>query len=206
MSLLIGFTGRDTKGADLAATHLRQEHGFEVVRIAAPFEEALAVLLDATPEWVRGQQRSHKPVLPTMEENYSLWEHHPTVGCAIRSLRCEYAQGLHKDFTALQLEQRLQKLSESQTAQIGIVIQDILFNAEADFVRAHGGIVIHLKSDLHDRGSPGHYSGMPITRKDEDLTLPNNGTASDLYLALDNIMARVRGFTGKPEYRAQQSA
>ena len=202
MSLLIGIAGRDHKAASLIATHLHQQHGFEVVTIAAPFEAALAGLLDTTPEWIHAQSSSHKPLLPNIPEDRGMWTHHTTIGAAIRTLRCEFAHGLHEDFIPLQLETRLQKISESQDAQLGIVIQDITFNNEADFIRSHSGIVIHLKNDLTDRSSASHYSGLGISCKDEDLTLHNNGTVSDLLMALDNLMARINGFTGYPVYQS----
>lgn len=200
MSLLIGITTRDHKGASLMATHLRQQHGFEIVTIATPFEAALAGLLDTTPERIHAQSSSHQPLLPNIPKGHDMWTHHTTIGTAIRTLRCEFAHDLHEDFVPLQLETRLQRISESQDAQLGIVIPDIIFNNEADFIRSHSGIVIHLKNDLTDRSPASHYSGFGISRKDEDMTLHNNGTASDLLMALDNLMARVNGFTGYPMY------
>jgi hypothetical protein len=68
----------------------------------------------------------------------------------------------------------------------GVVISDIRFENEAEFVRAAGGIVLHIH---REKTAPvrSHISEQGIQLRSGDFSVPNNGTIEDLTKRLGDI-------------------
>lgn len=65
----------------------------------------------------------------------------------------------------------------------GMVISDVRFENEADFVRNNGGTLIHVRrSSLPDTRS--HVSESGVEFKDGDIVISNDGTLADLEAAV----------------------
>jgi hypothetical protein len=75
----------------------------------------------------------------------------------------------------------------------GMVIADVRFDNEANWVRNNGGLVVHLKRDeVHKVES--HVSEAGVTVKEADITIVNNGTLVALQAAIRTMFDE----TGKP--------
>jgi len=74
-----------------------------------------------------------------------------------------------------------------------VVIPDVRFQDEYDYVISKGGIIIHLtREDIPDTvGIPGHKSEQPITFTTPERTFKceNNGTISQLHRKIAEILA-----------------
>ncbi|HHK4489771.1 TPA: deoxynucleotide monophosphate kinase, partial [Pseudomonas aeruginosa] len=70
----------------------------------------------------------------------------------------------------------------------GFVISDVRFDNEADWIRAKGGVVVHLhRQDTAEVAA--HSSESGITAGAHDLFISNDGSLNDLYQTLDEVMA-----------------
>lgn len=73
-----------------------------------------------------------------------------------------------------------------------IVIPDLRFQNEYDFIIANDGIVIHLTREGADGtvGIPGHASeaGISFTSPDRTYRIDNNGTMEELYAEVEKIL------------------
>lgn len=191
--LLIGLAGLDTKAAAQVAAMLEHAHGFFVVRIAEPFEEALAAITGHPVDHVRDPAHRHTPALHTLAASGRPHDTIPTLGSALRDLRCDFAHMQHREFIPNHLEHRLQVLVERIADHPGIVIPDLLFSNEGDFVRSHGGTVVHIQSDTAEcRASWGHYGTIPVQRHANDATLISHGTVIDLQISLQMLLDHLR--------------
>lgn len=190
--LLIGLAGLHHSLNAAVAEHLRDTHGLVIVRIAEPFEEAVAALMGKSTAYVRDIANAHLPALSTFAPSGG-HHHFPTMATAVRDMRCEYAHLQHPDFIPHLLEQRLQELAGMHGEAAGFVVPDLLFSNEGDFIRSHSGTVVHLKSwSASARVSWGHYGTNPVQARDEDVTIRHSGTHGDVLDAIDRLVARLR--------------
>ncbi|HHK4489846.1 TPA: deoxynucleotide monophosphate kinase, partial [Pseudomonas aeruginosa] len=70
----------------------------------------------------------------------------------------------------------------------GFVISDVRFDNEADWIRAKGGVVVHLRRQ-GAADVAAHSSESGITPGARDLFISNDGSLNDLYQTLDEVMA-----------------
>lgn len=68
-----------------------------------------------------------------------------------------------------------------------VVVHDVRFDDEADWVRRNGGIIIHVERRGADGavGVPGHESERGIVIQEGDFLFLNNGTVADLRASLE---------------------
>lgn len=76
----------------------------------------------------------------------------------------------------------------------GMVLSDVRFNSEAEWIRDHGGLVVYIHRDAEKQvGVLGHASELGICPTLVDYTVDNNGTLSQLYQNLENLIIKVEG-------------
>lgn len=75
----------------------------------------------------------------------------------------------------------------------GMVITDVRFDNEADFIRDNGGLMIHVERPGADGvvGVVGHASEAGIMEKSEDIHIVNDGTLDQLYENVDVALAKL---------------
>ena len=66
-----------------------------------------------------------------------------------------------------------------------MIIKDVRFENEANFLRNHGGTIWHIKRDKALKVIS-HASEMGIKVKSEDIVIHNNGSLEDLEFAVQN--------------------
>lgn len=89
-------------------------------------------------------------------------------------------QQVHPDLWVLLAAQRFIK------AGPGMIIPDVRFENEADFVRKRGGVIIHLSKYQVDPTND-HESNAQLQRKTGDLGLTNNGDLSELQHTVEGL-------------------
>ncbi len=194
--ILLGLAGLDKISIALICDHLQTVHGFAVVRIGARFEEALAALVGVSAAYVRDPANARRPLLDTLPPA------HPgsdpaTISSALRDMRCEFAHMQDREFIPSLLEQQLQDLCEQHSTLPGILIPDLLFSNEGDFIRAHSGTVLHIKNPTADAGASWtHYGSIPVIAHARDCTLSSHGTALDLLIGVDALIERLQRDSG----------
>lgn len=182
--LLIGLTGRMSSGKSTVADHLCREHGFHDFTFAEPLKAGLCAILGITLEELELRKRSSLPIFPGYDTG---------IRGLLQTLGTEWGRScVHQRFWLDLADQRLTRLAnESQEGPAGVVISDVRFENEANFVRERGGVVIHIKRALSDQGAWGHISESTLRIQDNDYVLHNDTSRVELYDAIDVLMARI---------------
>lgn len=187
--ILIGLAGLARSGKTTAANHLEDIYGFQLYAFADPLRDGLMNILNLTPcdfdddrkertiEWLG---RSPRELMQTLGTDWG------------RNM-------VHPDLWLLLAKQNLDNFGQAYENAPGFVISDLRFENEADFVRKHGGIILHiLRSDAAEVNPHASESGIGI--QDNDLVLHNNGSLEDLFDQLDDfygaVLARVLANAG----------
>lgn len=182
--ILIGLTGRAGSGKDTAADHLVREYGFE----RAAFADVLRTMLEA--------------MFTEVDVDYAhLYEPHlkntPIAELGMVSAR-ELMQTLGTewgrrcngpDWWLRLTERRLGLAAGGSPVHDRIVITDVRFPNEAEWIKRRGGMLVQLHREtaapVRAHESERHFSDMRV-----DLTLFNNGpTLVGLHGMLDGAMA-----------------
>lgn len=182
--LLIGLAGPMGAGKSSIASHLHLEHGWHSpIAFADPLKNGICAMFGMTREQLENWKRSELEMVPGV-----------TVRRALQTLGTEWGRSLHPDLWVLAMKQQINKLVLWSELP-GIVIDDVRFENEAQFIREHGGIVIHVRSGDLKAPRNVHASEQPLRVADNDLTINNNGTVNELHRQVDNLMARISGFS-----------
>lgn len=196
--LLLGLAGSMGSGKTTVADHFAREHGFHgPLNFADPLKDALCAMLGVDRDALEVLKRSNDPVFAGRSVRY-----------ALQTLGTEWGrQNIAPDVWLRLMDRHLGQIESWQPCPAGMVIADIRFENEADFIRARGGIVIHVRRDLQDdEQASTHISEFPVAIHEDDFTLRNDGSLQDLYRAADNLVARIRGFAAQPSYLPRKSA
>ena len=183
--MLIGIHGKAKTGKDTAASHLVENYGFVRHAFADALKQTAATMFGVSIECFTNEN---------LKDRFnSYW------GISYREmlqkLGTECARDVfHQDFWIRRCAKAVHADLNSD-ACAGVVISDVRFENEADWVRKAGGVVLHLKvSPLKRRITTvrEHISEKTLPRLEGDYLIRNDGTISDLYAALDSFMLEMR--------------
>jgi len=188
MTTIIGLAGRARTGKDTAAAYLEDMFGFEPVAFAAPIKTAIADWFDLDARHLEGDLKE-TPLPDIGKSHRQLFQTLGTEWCR---------QLVHPDVWIYVMDAWLRRLEREYFAQgaqlFGVVVSDVRFDNEAEWVRRRGGLLIHL-----ERGSApdvsAHISESGVTRADSDIVLRNDGTIDELYEKLNDIVMAQLGVT-----------
>ena len=175
--LLIGLAGKARTGKDTAARYLAAHLSLISYAFADPLKQALADMFHLTVAQLEGAEKE-QPL--------------PWLGKAPRELMqllgTEWGRDLvHPQLWLLLAEQNLHRLAEHNQAMQGVVIRDVRFNNEADWVRSKGGVILHItRADA--AAVTMHPSESGVTHRPGDLSLANDGTLYQLYDELESLI------------------
>lgn len=166
--LLIGLTGAARSGKSTAAKHLVVLLGFIHYALAGPLKAMLA----------QGFNLSEAHLEGNLKEAQLAW-----LGKSPRELMqllgTEFGRGMvHNDLWLLLAAQNIARLAHYQPDATGIVISDLRFENEADWLRRRGGMVIHIQRP-DAPGVAAHSSEAGIAIHDHDLVINNDGELAD---------------------------
>lgn len=178
----IGITGKAGAGKDTIGDYLVQHHGFLKFAFANP----LKCMIDTAFGPIAWSDRRVKET-PLPKIGKSPRELAQTLGL-------EWGrQVVHPDVWVILMEQAVAEVERAEWAGAagveGVVITDVRFENEADWIRARGGEVWHVRRDT--AGVADHPSENGIALKEGDGVFLNHSTIDDLYGAVERALAEL---------------
>ncbi|WP_137822147.1 deoxynucleotide monophosphate kinase [Pseudomonas sp. D(2018)] len=178
--LIIGLHGRARSGKDTVARYLAVHLSLLSYAFAEPLKQVLAELFHLTQAHLEGDLKE-----------LAL----PGIGKSPRELMqllgTEWGRDrVHPQLWLLLAEQNLQLLAEHHQDMKGVVIRDVRFENEADWLRSKGGIIVHLQRPDAQQVA-GHSSENGLAIAPDDLVIHNDGSLSELYDKLDALITRL---------------
>lgn len=178
--MLIGIHGKARYGKDTIGQHLESGYGYAAWSFAAPLWRGLAALLDVHPMQLEGHRK----------DQVIDW-----LGFSPRELIQELGTGwgrdiMDPDLWIRVLDHRLRKRYSSWPTRIdllGLVITDVRFDNEADWIREHGGEIWHLVRPDAPKVRK-HVSEAGIQALDGEPLIYNDKDAGELVRMVDGLM------------------
>ena len=179
--ILIGLTGHARTGKTTAANYLASEHRFETYAFATPLKEGIATMFNLGAEDIEGPGKEH-PIAWLGRSPRQL----------MQLLGTEWGRDMLSASIWIDLaEQNLSNLAELYPEASGFVISDVRFENEADFVRKHGGLIIHVQRPDAATVSP-HVSELGVAVQPYDAVIINDSDLAGLFAQLDRAIAALR--------------
>jgi hypothetical protein len=172
---LIGLAGLARSGKDSVANHLVQKHGFHQVAFADPLRDMLEFGLGIDPHYLTEDKESLIPWLGVSARHL------------LQTLGTEWGRGcIRTSFWIDVLTHSVQMFGDDTDS---IVISDIRFNNEANWVRSRGQLW-HISRPAEDRDivNP-HSSELGIIPLAGEAIITNDGTLDDLLAHVDRVLA-----------------
>lgn len=169
---LIGIAGQAGSGKDAAAAYLVEKYGVTRYSFADPLKEGVKTMLGLTDEHVNGALK--EKVVPELGVSPRR---------IMQTLGTEWGRDtIRHDLWVLLAEKRWRAMQGESCG--GMVIADIRFEDEADFVDRNGGLVVHLvRTDAVQVEA--HQSEAGIRFRSGHAGIENNGSLADLHRQLD---------------------
>ena len=166
---LIGITGRARSGKDTVARFL-MEQGFQRLAFADPLRAGVAAFLGKDPEAVFSDSRKDQPLRPD-------WPAHVTPRLLLQSVGTQGVRNhVDPNFWIWLAADKYAQATES------VVVTDVRFEEEAEWVRSQGGkiwrLVRNRAADIS--GLQSHVSEQGISSHPDDVTLYNNQSLDQL--------------------------
>lgn len=189
-TLLIGLAGQMGCGKSAVAEHLHSTLGFHPpLAFADPLKDMIGAMLEVEHAELERLKRSNEPLLDGV-----------TARRLLQTLGTEWGRRtVHPDLWLLLMARKLKKIAEWQHHVTGVVISDVRFENEVAFIRARGGVVVHIyRPDAPLDTNPPHLSEQGVQFHPDDMTLDNTSTLGTLYFRTEQLVARLRGFVEPP--------
>ncbi|WP_454735439.1 deoxynucleotide monophosphate kinase family protein [Cupriavidus necator] len=178
---LIGITGKAGVGKDTAGAYLDMAHGFSRYAFAKPIKDML------------GSLGLHEEFFSDREVKEAVI---PAYGCSYRhlaqTLGTEWGRSIHPEFW-LQLAKLRYATVNRSGESYGMVVTDVRFENEAQWIREEGGVVVHIhgRETTVEGAAAKHVSENGVSfHSDTDVLISNEGSLPELYRKLDAILRR----------------
>jgi hypothetical protein len=186
MNLFIGLTGPARTGKTTTAQHLVLEHGFECYAFADPIRDALMSMFQLEPGDFEGEKKE-QPIAWLGRSPRQL----------MQLLGTEWGRHMISANLWLDLTQQRLEASASGTWETpNFVISDVRFENEADFIRQHGGVIVHLQRSDAPKVNP-HASEAGVSLHKDDLVLVNDGDLPTLYAQIERLQQTLAQRAGR---------
>ena len=183
---IIGIHGRAGSGKDTAADLLCREHGFVKYNLAKPIKDAIdSMLMAAHVEPIDWDDRVQKETV------------HPLLGVsprrAAQTLGTEWGRTFLGEDVWLRLAEAfvdyhvMMNMFEECAGVMGVVVPDVRFQNEANWIYGNGGNVIHIVRPGIDNVEA-HISEAGIGMGPLDVVIINDGTIEELYVKVINAI------------------
>lgn len=176
MSFLIGVTGQRDENTKQVVQFLLNSLNLIHINMRQPFYNALAQLMETTPLTAASMKSTDK-VEP--------------LNCTVAAFEREFTSaifGLNKDFFTQTVSRQMNKSQKgfNQNLSDGFIVSGISRPEEADYIRAKGGVMVHVQ------GISGYTDFHPINSKLFDVTYSLKEAAKDRDLAMSLLISNVR--------------
>lgn len=176
--ILIGLHGLARSGKDTTAAYIAAHYAFLTYALAFPLKAALADMFNLNQAQIEGDQKE----VPL-----------PGIGKSPRQLMqllgTEWGRHLvHDNLWLIIAQQNLANMLDMSTYPVpGFVISDVRFENEATWVRAQGGVIVHIQRPEAVGVNP-HSSEAGIAVHDNDFILRNDADLPHLYEQVDQLV------------------
>lgn len=174
---LIGITGPIGSGKDTTAIFISQVLNAGRYSFAEPMREAVSLIFDIPMNEL------------TTQEGKALYNEY--WGFTHRNLLRLFGNDAMKPVFGDDIWVKRAELALRKMAEEIVVISDVRFDLEADFIRRSGGFIIHLErpdNPLADQMSD-HASDAGITRHVDDMALMNDDSIAALKFNIFSILS-----------------
>ena len=174
--ILIGITGPARAGKSTVA-HYLVEHGFAEVSFAAPIKRAIATAFGID---IRDLE------LPDFKEANLPWLGR-SPRYLLQTLGTEWGRKMvNSEVWMILAARQIERARE--LGHVGVIVSDVRFDNEADFILARGGLLWRIwresaKAVRAHESERGIHDSYPVRG------IMNNGTFAELYTRIDNLLA-----------------
>lgn len=172
--LIIALAGPARSGKDTVAQYLIERHGFEAVAFADPLRAMLAEGFDLDDSHFHAHKEDPLPWLGLSPRRL------------LQTLGTEWGRSLHPDIWVLLMQRRLDDYAGPEDR---IVITDVRFDNEADWVRQRGHLWHIQRPDPLRVGfsdtARAHASEAGVHKLPGDRLIYNDSTLEHLYAQID---------------------
>ena len=168
---LIGFAGKARSGKDTAGKYLVDNYQFVHYYFAKPLKEGVKVMFNLTDEQIENKEKViEEPWGKSPRELYQL-------------LGTDVARTIDVDVWIKNAEMFIRK-----HPGFSVVITDVRFSNEAQWIKSQGGFVILLESETRGiTNHTAHSSENGLKDSDIDIILQNDGTINELYEKIEEL-------------------
>jgi hypothetical protein len=187
--MLIGLHGKARSGKDTVAAHLIKKHNLFRYGPSVPVKDITAAMFNF-PRWYLDDDKMKEEIDP-------FW--HITYRQMAQKVGKECSRDIFgEDFWMRHVEKKFEEVKETcgiitQTNILpeGMILADIRYPNEAEWVRARGGIVLFIVRDNAPTisGFANHEGEKGLSVDLADAVIYNNGTIEELYQQVDRILA-----------------
>lgn len=161
---IIGITGRARSGKDTLAGYLVENHGFAKITLAGPIRRFVGELTGLSEAELTDGPLKEAPLA---------WLGGVSPRRMMQTLGTEWGRNMIADELWLLVAQRQIELAK-RNGMAGVVISDVRFDNEAEFVRALGGRIVGLLRD-GSGAVEAHVSEAGVDSRLVDATFQNSG-------------------------------
>ena len=167
---LIGFAGKARSGKDTAGKYLVDNYQFAHYYFAKPLKDGAKAMFNLTDEQIENKEKVIEPWGRSPRELYQL-------------LGTDVARSIDVRVWIKNAEMFIKK-----RAGFSVVITDVRFSNEAEWIRKQGGVVIYLESKTRGiNDGTGHASENGLNGDDVDVYIENDGTINQLYEKIEAL-------------------
>ena len=171
---VIGFAGKARSGKDTAGKYLVDNYQFAHYYFAKPLKEGAKVMFNLTDEQVKNKEQVIEPWGRSPRELYQL-------------LGTDVARSIDRRVWIKNAEMFMRK-----HPGFSVVITDVRFSNEAEWIRSKGGIVVYLDSKTRGiTNHTDHSSENGLQGDDVDVFIENDGTINELYDKIEALKGDV---------------
>lgn len=184
MFTLIGLTGTARSGKDTAADVLEDMFDFDRYALAGPLKQGVKVMLGLTDEHIHGALK--ETIMP--EYGFSPRQ-------AMQTLGTEWGRSLSPDLWLRVAQREIEHAKCYSTFVKGMVITDVRFDNEAEWLRKQGGKLVKIvRPDAEQVVAHSSEQGVSVT---PDLIIYNNGTLEEYTALIAKEVSRLLAKGGK---------
>lgn len=167
---IIGIAGKAGAGKDTVAKVLVEEFEFIQYAFARPLKEGMKVMFGLTDYDVYDSEGKEKE--------------HPRLGMTVRRAMqlagTEFARDMiHNDIWLRMASHFLVQTLKEKGRTACVVISDVRFKNEANWVRSNGGVIWHIEREIKKVDSHSSESGILVLSN--DTVIYNHGTIDELH-------------------------